>query len=51
MGDWAPTQTLQVTSNEGTHTLYLWVVPGKPSEPDDPLTLPSPPWKGRGRRG
>jgi len=29
MGDWAPTQTLQVTSNEGTHTIYLWVVPGK----------------------
>jgi hypothetical protein len=29
MGDWAPTQTLQVTSNEGTHTLYLWVVGGK----------------------
>jgi SAM-dependent methyltransferase len=29
MGDWAPTQRLQVTSNEGTHTLYLWVVPGK----------------------
>ena len=29
MGDWAPTQTLQVTSNQGTHTLYLWVVPGK----------------------
>jgi SAM-dependent methyltransferase len=29
MGDWAPTRTLQVTSNEGTHTLYLWVVPGR----------------------
>ena len=29
MGDWAPTQTLQVTSNEGTHTIYLWVVGGK----------------------
>jgi SAM-dependent methyltransferase len=29
MGDWAPTQTLQVMSNQGTHTLYLWVVPGK----------------------
>jgi len=28
MGDWKPTRTLQVTSNEGTHTLYLWVVPG-----------------------
>src|SRR4029077_16920431 len=27
MGDWKPTRTLQVTSNEGTHTLYLWVVP------------------------
>ncbi|HUM18372.1 MAG TPA: methyltransferase domain-containing protein [Candidatus Nitrosotalea sp.] len=27
MGDWAPTQTMQVSSNEGTHTLYLWVVP------------------------
>jgi SAM-dependent methyltransferase len=30
MGDWAPVRTLQVTSNEGTHTLYLWVVPGTP---------------------
>ncbi|HEV3350449.1 MAG TPA: methyltransferase domain-containing protein, partial [Methylomirabilota bacterium] len=30
MGDWKPTRTLQVTSNEGTHTLYLWVVPGNP---------------------
>jgi SAM-dependent methyltransferase len=29
MGDWAPTRTLQVSSNEGTHTLYLWVVPGR----------------------
>jgi SAM-dependent methyltransferase len=29
MGDWAPTRTLQVSSNEGSHTLYLWVVPGK----------------------
>lgn len=29
MGDWAPTRTLQVTSNEGVHTLYLWVVGGK----------------------
>ena len=29
MGDWAPTQTLQVTSNQGTHTLYLWVVPAR----------------------
>jgi len=29
MGDWAPTQTLQVRSNQGTHTLYLWVVPGR----------------------
>ena len=29
MGDWTPTRTIQVTSNEGTHTLYLWVVPGK----------------------
>jgi SAM-dependent methyltransferase len=29
MGDWTPTRTLPVTSNEGTHTLYLWVVPGK----------------------
>jgi SAM-dependent methyltransferase len=27
MGDWAPTRTLQVSSNEGSHTLYLWVVP------------------------
>jgi len=27
MGDWAPLRTLQVSSNEGSHTLYLWVVP------------------------
>jgi SAM-dependent methyltransferase len=27
MGDWAPARTLQVSSNEGSHTLYLWVVP------------------------
>jgi len=29
MGDWVPSRTLQVTSNEGSHTLYLWVVPAK----------------------
>jgi SAM-dependent methyltransferase len=29
MGDWVPSRTLQVSSNEGSHTLYLWVVPGK----------------------
>ncbi|HXA94474.1 MAG TPA: methyltransferase domain-containing protein [Candidatus Dormibacteraeota bacterium] len=29
MGDWVPTRTLQVSSNEGTHTLYLWVVPAR----------------------
>ncbi len=29
MGDWAPDRTMQVTSNQGTHTLYLWVVPGR----------------------
>lgn len=29
MGDWAPTRTLQVSSNEGSHTLYLWVVPSR----------------------
>ncbi len=29
MGDWAPTRTMQVSSNEGSHTLYLWVVPGR----------------------
>ena len=29
MGDWPPTSTMQVTSNQGTHALYLWVVPGK----------------------
>jgi len=29
MGDWAPARTMQVTSNQGTHTLYLWVVPGR----------------------
>jgi len=27
MGDWAPARTLQVSSNEGSHTLYLWIVP------------------------
>ena len=27
MGDGAPARTLQVSSNEGSHTLYLWVVP------------------------
>ena len=25
----APARTLQVSSNEGSHTLYLWVVPGR----------------------
>jgi SAM-dependent methyltransferase len=29
MGDWAPNRTLQVSSNEGSHTLYLWVVPAR----------------------
>ena len=29
MDDWTPTQTLQVESHEGSHTLYLWVVPGR----------------------
>ncbi|HYB71040.1 MAG TPA: methyltransferase domain-containing protein [Candidatus Bathyarchaeia archaeon] len=29
MGEWEPTRTTQVTSNQGTHTLYLWVVPRK----------------------
>jgi len=29
MGDWSPTATMQVSSNEGTHTLYLWVVMGR----------------------
>ena len=29
MGDWAPARTLQVSSHEGSHTLYLWVAPGK----------------------
>ena len=29
MGDWSPTRTLQVSSNEGSHTLYLWVIPGR----------------------
>lgn len=29
MGDWIPSRTLQVSSNEGSHTLYLWVVPAK----------------------
>jgi SAM-dependent methyltransferase len=30
MGDWVPTRTLQVSSNEGSHTLYLWIVPARP---------------------
>lgn len=29
MGDWAPARTLQVSSHEGTHSLYLWVVPAR----------------------
>jgi len=29
MGDWAPSRSLQVSSNEGGHTLYLWVVPAR----------------------
>ncbi len=29
MGDWVPSRTLHVSSNEGSHTLYLWVVPAK----------------------
>jgi SAM-dependent methyltransferase len=29
MGDWAPARTLQVGSHEGSHTLYLWVVPAR----------------------
>jgi SAM-dependent methyltransferase len=29
MGDWVPTQTMEVSSNQGTHTLYLWVVPAR----------------------
>ena len=24
---WVPTQTMEVSSNQGTHTLYLWVMP------------------------
>jgi SAM-dependent methyltransferase len=24
---WVPTQTIEVSSNQGTHTLYLWVMP------------------------
>ncbi len=30
MGDWMPARTLQVSSNEGSHTLYLWIVPARP---------------------
>jgi hypothetical protein len=29
MDDWAPWQTLKVESHEGSHTLYLWIVPEK----------------------
>lgn len=29
MGDWAPARTLPVSSHEGSHTLYLWVVPAR----------------------
>jgi SAM-dependent methyltransferase len=27
MGDWVPARILQLSSNEGSHTLYLWIVP------------------------
>lgn len=30
MGDWVPARTLEVSSNEGGHTLYLWIVPARP---------------------
>jgi SAM-dependent methyltransferase len=29
MDDWAPLQTIKVESHEGSHTLYLWIVPEK----------------------
>lgn len=29
MGDWVPTQTMEVSSSQGTHTLYLWVMPAR----------------------
>ena len=29
MGDWPPSRTLQVSSNEGSHTLNLWIVPAR----------------------
>jgi SAM-dependent methyltransferase len=29
MEDWVPAQTMEVSSNQGTHTLYLWVVPAR----------------------
>lgn len=29
MPDWVPTQTMEVSSNQGRHTLYLWVVPAR----------------------
>jgi SAM-dependent methyltransferase len=46
LGDWPPAQTLQVASHEGTHTIYLWVVPS-------PHPALSPEGRGRamGKRG
>lgn len=29
MPGWVPTQTMEVSSNQGTHTLYLWVMPAQ----------------------
>jgi SAM-dependent methyltransferase len=29
MGDWAADRTLRVSSHEGSHVLYLWVVPAR----------------------
>jgi SAM-dependent methyltransferase len=29
MPGWVPTQTMEVSSNQGRHTLYLWVMPAQ----------------------
>ncbi len=33
MGDWPPGRTLRVHSHEGSHTLFLWVVPPRSRAP------------------
>ena len=47
MGDWAPTRTLQVSSNEGSHLVPVGDA-GEVGGATRPLTLPSP-LRGEGR--